>query len=61
MHRKATFTSASHAAAIMGRLHSAGRVDAWSDLNAFGKTYVRFNRAGRWYDLLVSDLAAWGL
>jgi hypothetical protein len=59
--KRATFTTAQAAAAVMSRMSAAGLVEGWNDQIVFGKVYVRFQRNRRWYDLLNSDLAAWGL
>lgn len=58
---KATFTNTAAARSVMAHVHAQGLVSAWNDQNVFGKTYVRFQRDGRWFDLLASDLTAWGL
>lgn len=59
--KKHQFSSMQAAEAVMAPITSAGKISSWSAQAVFGRIYVRFHKAGHWFDLRTADLTAWGL
>lgn len=51
------FKNEAEATNVMGPLFTAGKIAGWNVRNVFGKTFVRYQIAGRWFDLRDRDLA----
>lgn len=50
------FNSAAEATQIMGALHTAGKVELWTLVPAFGRFTVRIKNRGVWQNLITCQL-----